>query len=336
MLGRTTLAAILALGLALAVAPATAQVTVKFASFVPPQSFAAKQVLEPFARAVEQDAGGEVKIEPYWGGSLGRDPFKQYALVTEGITDIGFVQPEYSSGQFPDDSLFEMPYLLRSAEEGSVAMWRFHKQGHSRGYGDIQVLGMYMTSLLAIHSRKPITKAEDLKGLKIRSSGKISTEYLKAVGAVPVGVAATEVTESVSRGVLDAAMTNWVGLVTFRTHNVVTDHFIAPLGSITFIIPMHKRTWDKLGAKAKAAFVKHGGEALARHAGKAYDNGDREQQMKLREDGKRRFVTETPAEESRSRAAIKAIYDQWIAQTADGKKKFDAVQAILADIRAGR
>lgn len=325
-----------AAGAVIATDGAMAQTTVKFASFVPPQSFAAKQVLEPFARAVEQDSAGEVKIEPYWGGSLGRDPFKQYALVTEGITDVGFVQPEYASGQFSDDSIFEMPYLLRGAEEGSVAMWRFHKMGLSRGYGDIQVLGMYMTSLLAIHSRKPITSVADLKGLKIRSSGKISSEYLKAVGAVPVGMAATEVTEAVSRGVLDAALTNWVGLVTFRTHNVVTDHFIAPLGSITFIIPMNKRTWDKLGAKAKAAFEKHGGEAMARNAGKAYDNGDREQLETLKADPKRRFVTETAAEESRSRAAIKAIYDQWIAGTTDGQKKFDAVQAILADIRAGK
>ena len=315
---------------------AAAESTLKFASYVPPQSFSAKHVLAPFARAIEKASGGDLKVQDFFGGSLGRDPFKQYSLVIDGIADIGFVQPQYSSGQFPDNSLFELPYLMRNAEEGSVAMWRMYKKGLLRGYDDIKLAGLYMTSMLAIHARKPVHSATDLRGMKIRASGNASLAYLKAVGAVPVGMATTEVTEAISRGTLDGTMTNWVGLVTFRTHNVVRHHFTGPLGTITFIIPINKKSWDGLSAKAKAAVDKFGGEYMARMAGKAYDEGDQVEMQKLKVDANRTFAAETPADEQKARAMMKPIYEEWIRATPEGRKKFDALQAILADIRAGR
>jgi TRAP-type C4-dicarboxylate transport system substrate-binding protein len=308
----------------------------KMASFVPPTSMTVTRVLTPYAAAVENDAGGDLKIQAYWGGTLGRDPFKQYNLVTDGVFDIGFVQAEYSSGQFPDDWLFELPYLVRSAEEGSVAKWRMYKMGLLRGYDDIKVIGVYTTSLLAIHTRKPLTAVSDLKGMKIRASGKSSLEYVKLIGAVPVALPITEVTEAVSRGTVDGLMTNWDALIVFRVHNVVEHHFGAPLGTVTFIIPMNKKSWDGLSARAKAAVDKHGGEPFSRAAGKVYDDGDRDGLAKLKADSKRTFLTENPADEEKSRAMMKPIYDQWIASTPDGQKKFDTLKSILADIRAGR
>jgi len=60
-------------------------------SFLPPTSISVTRVLLPYAQAIERDAGGEVKIEAFWGGALGRDPFKQYGLLTERIFEIGAV-----------------------------------------------------------------------------------------------------------------------------------------------------------------------------------------------------------------------------------------------------
>ena len=42
------------------------------------------------------------------------------------------------------------------------------------------------------------------------------------------------------------------------------------------------------------------------------------------------------ATRARSRAMMKPSYDEWISSTPDGQKKFDALQAILAEVRAGR
>lgn len=306
------------------------------ASFVPPTSISVTRVLQPYAAAVERDAGGDVKIEAYWGGALGRDPFKQYGLVTEGVFEIGFVQAEYSSGQFPDDWLFELPYLMRSAEEASVAKWRMYRMGQLRGYDDIKVIGVYTTGLLAIHLRRPIAAMSELTGRKIRASGKSSVEYVKLIGAVPVSLPITEVTEALSRGVVDGLMTNWDALITFRIHNVSDHHVAAPLGTVTFIIPLNKKAWDGLSAPAKAAIDKHGGEAFSRAAGKVYDDGDRDALARLRAETKRSFLVESAADEEKSRALVKPLFDQWIASTPDGQKKFDTLLSVLADIRAGK
>lgn len=323
-------------GIACAADPALAQTTLKMASFVPATSLSVTKLLAPFAAAVEKDAAGDVTFQGFWGGTLGRDPFKQYSLVTDGVFEIGIVQAEYSSGQFPDDTLFELPYMVKSAEEASVAKWRMYKMGLLRGHDDIKVIGVYTTSLLAMHARKPLKSAADLKGMKIRAAGKSSLDYVKVVGAVPVVIPITEVTEAVSRGTVDGLVTNWDALVVFRIHNVVQHHFSAPIGTVTFIVAMNKKAWDGLSARAKAAVDKHGGEPFSRNAGKVYDEGDGVALAKLKEDPKRTFIQESAADEGKSRAMMKPIYDQWIGATPDGQKKFDTLHKVLADIRAGK
>lgn len=325
--------AVCSLILALAASGANAA-TIKAAAFIPPTGVSVSKVLVPFFKTLEKETGGDLKIKGFWGGSLGRSPFKQYKLITDGVTDIGFVPTVYSSGQFPDNSIMELPYNIKSAAYGSITMWRMYKRGLLRGYDNVKVISTYITDYNAIHTRKPLTSLADLKGMKIRSGGAIANEFLKSLGAVPVSMSATKVTEAVSRGVIDGLMQSWNGLVVFRTQNVVSYHYDAPLGTISLNILMNKKSWNKLSAKHQAAIDKHGGELMARSAGEYYDKIGAGYYKKFIKESKRKIIR--PASYAAARKAVQPIYDGWIKKTPDGRKKFDALMQILTDLRAGK
>ena len=309
--------------------------TLKVASFTSPKGVSIGGVLNPWSDLIEKESSGEIKINRYWAGALGRSPFKQYQLVTDGITDIGLVIDIYTSGQFPDTAIFELPYNLRTSTEGSLAMWRMYKAGMLRGYGDIKVVGLYTTDIGGIHTRKPIKGVADLRGLKIRATGRVATLYLKHIGAVPVSMAAPKMAEAVSRGVLDGMMTPWVGMVSFRAHNVTNYHYEAPLGNVTHTVAMNKSAWERLSTKSKSILDKFGGEYIARLAGKGFDTRNASHVAKFMKEKKRTFIIPDKKQFAAARRSVQPVYDEWIKKTPDGQKKVDTLTKILADIRAG-
>lgn len=309
-------------------------VTLKLAVFIPPKSVSGSRVLTPIANMIEKESKGDLKIKIFYGGQLGRSPRKQYELVTNGIADMSYIVDIYMSGQFPDTSIFELPYNIRQGTEGSLARWRMYEAGHLRGYQDVKAVGLWMSEPGGIHTRKPMKSLADIKGMKIRATGRVATAYLNQYGAIPVGMPVTKVTEAIDRGVLDGLMQSWVGLVTFRTHNVVKYHYEAPVGALTFSIVLNKKKWNKLSASQQALIDKYGGEYMARKAGNAFDKLGHERKTKHQKDADRKFISLSAAELKKARADVQPIYDAWVKNTPNGQKKLDALQAILADIRS--
>ncbi|MEQ8367470.1 MAG: hypothetical protein RIB61_12240, partial [Roseicyclus sp.] len=83
--GKTALmgAAVFA-GLALGGA-ATAQTTIRVASFTPEGAVGVQHVMIPWMEAVQEELGDSVEMVPFWGGALGPSPFEQYDLVRDGV-----------------------------------------------------------------------------------------------------------------------------------------------------------------------------------------------------------------------------------------------------------
>ena len=101
MLSRYILSA--AVGAALvgmATVPAAAA-DIKIGSFVPEKSVGVRTVIKPWMAAVQKEIGKSSNLRGYWGGTLGKSPFKQYELVKNGVADLDWLRPGYTAGQFP-------------------------------------------------------------------------------------------------------------------------------------------------------------------------------------------------------------------------------------------
>lgn len=328
---KTTLA-----GLALATlvsAPATAQDLVKVGTFVPEQSVGVSRVIKPWMEAVAAEAGDDVKMQGFWGGTLGKSPFKQFELVQNGVADVTWVLPGYTAGQFPEMGVFELPFLFRTAEEASVVGWKMHEMGLLTGFDGVHVVGFFAAEPNAIFMKKKIGSLDDLANMKIRSVGSIHASWLESLGAAPQTLSSAEMNEGLNRGTVDGAIQGWTGMQTFKSLPLVDQAYVVPAGAIPFLLLMNKGKWDSLSPAAQDAIMKHGGLAMAKAGGDAYTGiGDKIRGNVIAE-GRIEIVTPDEATIEAYAEKAKTVHDKWIAETPNGQAVYDAAVKLLAEMR---
>jgi len=319
---------------ALSVDGASAEtINVKIGTFVPAKSVGVSRVIKPWMAAVEKEVGDTVKLHGYWGGSLGRSPFKQYELVKNGVADITWVLPGYTPGQFPELQVFELPFMARTAVESSVAAWRLVESGLVRGFQDTHPIGVWTSAPSNLFTRTPIKSLYDLANRKVRSVGSIHARWLENFGASAQTMSSTKVNEALNRGVIDGLIQGWTGMRTFKTMSLVSYVHEVPVGTIPFILLMNKKTWNRLPAKAKAAFSRHGGIEMARTGGAAYDAATAKIRKQQLAKGKITFVPADAALMARYRKDAARIHQWWINKTPNGAKVFEVYKKALAEVR---
>ena len=110
---RTTLLLAAAIGL-LVTTTLTAeaqQIKLKFSSFEPPTAALTARVMTPWAAEVSKASGGNLQIDMYPGGILGRNPLTQLKLVQDGVADIAWIVLAYTPGRFDDADVVGRRYL---------------------------------------------------------------------------------------------------------------------------------------------------------------------------------------------------------------------------------
>ncbi|HEX6321393.1 MAG TPA: TRAP transporter substrate-binding protein [Burkholderiales bacterium] len=323
----------LAIAAAVSAAASAQPVTLKFASFEPPQAPITGSVFTPWAKEVSAASGGTLKIDIYPGGTLGRNPLQQLKLVQDGVADLTWTVPGYTPGRFDDTQVAELPFLVTDATSGSLAMTKLHQQGLLRGFDDLKLLLIGTVPANNVHSREPVKSLADLKGRKIRAGSSQIAKLVETLGAVPVQLGAPQVAESLARGVIDASLNEWNFVATFKIDEVVRNHTVLPMGTVAVMVPMMKAKYDALPAQAKAALDKHAGEALARRFGAVVDKTNDATRERVTKSGKNSVVVLPPAEQQAWRAAVQPVTDAWRKSSAQNEKIYQAFTEALKQAR---
>ncbi len=326
----TTIAATLALTVGVAQAQTK---TIKVAAFVPEKSVGVAKVIKPWMQAVQKDAGSAVRMQGFWGGTLGKSPTKQYELVKNGVADVTWVLPGYTAGQFPQMGVFELPFLFHNAIEASRVGWMLYQQGLLKGFQDVHLVGFFAAEPSELFMRTPIANLGDLAGKKIRSAGAIQAKWLEALKAAPQTMTSTAMNEALDRGTLDGVVQGWTGMKTFKTLPLVKQAYTVPVGVIPFLLVMNKNTWNSLPKSVQASITKHGGAEMAVMGGKAYGAAGAKIEQAVKAEGKIAIKHPTEARMVQYEKDINALYEWWAAKTPNGKKVLDATRAALKQIR---
>lgn len=335
---RSVIMAAGAAAMAVAAVPALAQqkTTLKFAVFTPEQELTFQRVMKPFAQKVMADSKGTLEIKMYPNGALGRHPARQLKMVQDGVADIAWVIPAYTPGRFPDNSVFELPNVIKNSREGSVAAWRMLKKGMLRGYSDFYMIGLFVTAPYTIHTKKKVTSMEGLKGLKIRAVGPAMVASVKLLGAAPEPMPFTKIVEAVSRGVIDGTTGHPIAVYDFGVSKVTTSHYFGRLGTVNLGLFMNKKKYAALPAAARAALDKHRGEAQSIAFGVMSDTRNAELQAQWAKDPKRTVTVPSAAEEARWDKTLAPVVTAWVKKHPKGKQLLGALKSELAAIRAGK
>ena len=308
-------------------------VDVRIGTFVPEKSVGVSRVIKPWMAAVAKETGVEVNMRGYWGGSLGRSPFKQYELVKNGVADITWVLPGYTPGQFPQLHVFELPFMAKTGVESSVAAWRVTEAGLSEGFQDTHPIGLWTSAPSNVFSRVPIKSLYDLKNRKVRSVGSVHARWITNFGAAPQTMSTAKMNEALNRGMIDAAIQGWTGMRTFKSMPLIDYVHEVPVGTIPFILLMNKSKWNKLSAATKTAFSKHGGLKMARIGGAAYDSMTAKIRGGQIKKGRIKFVEAGADLIKRYERDSSAVHEWWINKTKNGRAVFDAYKKAIAEVR---
>lgn len=233
---------------------------------VQPAGYPTVVALEHMGEKLKQATDGRLELRVYAGGTLG-DEEQTLQQVQIGAVDMIRVSLAPVSTLAPETSVLTLPYIFRDeahmhsvldGEIGKAITDKFDNDPNTR----MVFLGWTDAGVRNMITKKPVTKPEDLKGMKIRvQNSAISLATLKAMGANPVAMGVSEVFSAMQTGVVDGTENN---PPTFVAHNympvakyyTLTGHFIQPE-----MILFSKRSWDKLSAEDQALLRKLGKEA---------------------------------------------------------------------------
>jgi TRAP-type C4-dicarboxylate transport system substrate-binding protein len=294
-----------------------APTTLRVAAFVPEKSFGVSRVIKPWMSAVEKDVGGQVKLQGFWGGTLGKDPFKQFELVRNGVADIAWVLPGYTPGQFPEMQVFELPALFENAVEAGVVGWRLYEKGMLKGFDGVRALTIFATEPMALWMREPIASLDDLRGKKIRSPGAVHARWLEAFGASAETMDSPEMNEMLNRKTLDGAIQGSTGMKTYKSLALVKQDYRVAMGVIPFLLLINEKRWAGLPDAVRSTMLKHGGEASAVTGGQAYEEAGAGILKELQTEG-RVTITNPSASQLKAWAPRNEAVQQWWSDKSPG------------------
>ncbi len=271
----------LALSASCLVASATVQaqeIVLKVGHFLPGMSLAQRGVLEPWCAELGQATQGRVKCQFFPSMSLGGTPAQLPDQVKNGVADIVWTAPGYSTGRFPRTEALELPGVLPQggAAQGKVT-WPFFDRHLREEYKDFQVLAMHGDGGMNVHtSKQAIRSADDLKGLKLRAPNRTLARTLQAFGASPVAMPPAQMTEAIAKGVVDGASAVWEVILPTKLDEVTRFHMDTPdqrpvLGATVLVVLMNKARYQALPADVRAALDRLSGPALVDRFGQAWD-----------------------------------------------------------------
>ncbi len=191
-------------------------------------------------------------------------------------------------------------------------------------------------SPMFINSRTPVRSLADLKGLRVRTAGSMRIKALESLGAVPVAVPVTTVAESLSKGVVDATLGEWLFVETFKVAEVVKNHFEMPLGSSAIMVTMLKSRYDALPAAARAAIDKHSGEPFVRKMIEIFEVMEGSIRERVSKEPRSRVTVPTADDISTWRKLTEPVVQAWRQESAQNERLYQALDTELKKVRAGQ
>ncbi|MBL0726261.1 TRAP transporter substrate-binding protein [Piscinibacter sp. HJYY11] len=217
-----------------------------------------------FAEVAKARSAGRIDVQVAPSAQLGDDAAMVTALRT-GALDLSANSQGAIANSVPEYAAFGMPFLFttsaqafklldgplgkeladKSAEKGMVVL----------GYWDNGI--RHMTN-----GKRPITKVEDMKGLKMRTPpDAVLVDIMQALGAEAQQIKFAELYVALQQGVVDGqenplANIHASKLYEVQKHLALTSHMFQMTPFV-----MSKRSWDKLSVADRKAVTEAAAEA---------------------------------------------------------------------------
>jgi TRAP-type C4-dicarboxylate transport system substrate-binding protein len=324
---RSVIAAVLALAASVGVAHADEPIVLKFpfASMSPVYV----QATKPWVDRVTEEGKGIFDFRPMPNGSLST-PQNIYDRLLNGVFELAYGNHGPLTSIFPRTSVAELPFLVKSAEAGSTALWDLFDQGVlAAEYAKVKLLMLEIFPQSQFHLSSPVRTLEDMHGLKISATNRVQGDIIEALRATPITIPPPDVYSAANRKVIAGIMMPWTGVLQFKVHEVTNYHLEAWIGGATAFLMMNKDVWDRLPQAGKDVFTRNSGRRLSAEFGRALDGIALKQHDTVKAMAGHTVVELDAAQRAAWAKRVDPVYDRWVARVPDGAKVLAAFRAAL-------
>lgn len=315
--------------------------TLKVAHFLPANSNAQRNIIEPWCQQLTDESAGRLKCQLYPSMQLGGTPAKLADMARNGVADIVWTAPAYSAGKFPRIEAMELPFMLPAgARASNPIIWQYYERYARDDFKGYKVLSVHGDGGMDIHTRgKGVATLEDLKNLKLRASSRTAARLVEALGATPVSMPPAQMTESISKGVVDGALASWEVVPPTKLDEVTDHHSAIPAGQPAFsytvlAMLMNERKFNSLPEDLRAIIERNSGPVLNERFATAWDKALDE--ARVRTPGKQMVAIDDSAYGVMRQAAA-PVADAWAAATTekglDGKALLEGARTLSSNAR---
>lgn len=207
--------------------------------------------VKKFAELVAAKSGGKIKVTEFASSQLGNELQQQSALMG-GVQEMLVASTTSLAGIVKEYGLLDFPFLFSNPRQadamvdgplGKMLNSRLNEKG-------IVVLGFFDLGFRNVtNSKRPITKGEDLEGLKLRViPNPVFIETFKTFKANPVPMPFAELYGALENKAVDGQENPYAVILSSKFYEVnkyvsETNHVYA-----TNPIQISKRFWEKLSA----------------------------------------------------------------------------------------
>ena len=238
-------------------------VELRYSSGAPPKGNPWVTQIERFAKDVDEESKGTIKISPFLASQLGseQDTVQQ---VARGRIDMGGYAAGASALIVPEVALLLMPFYFRNTAELDCVLDNHMTKPVSEAFAKkgVQFMGWTEVGSIELWGRKPLMMPTDLNGIKAAIyANKTQSLFFSSQGANVNPLGLPEWIPAFQTGAVDVVLTP----ITYALPSGLTK--VAPVVSKLGVYDapgltlMNKGIWDKLPKEQQEALSR----ATARH-----------------------------------------------------------------------
>jgi TRAP-type C4-dicarboxylate transport system substrate-binding protein len=227
-----------------------APLTIRFSSGAPENHFLTQQYIE-WAKLIEKNSKGDIKVQVYHSAQLFRDNEVLKAVQT-GALESGCGFTMYIENQLvPAMKVFMMPYLFQSLDE----TWKVSKSevgtawkqtAERKGVKLLAMVVMPSPEDQIILTTKPIKVPADLKGQIIRGASPEHALAIKKWGAGPSFMTGAEVYLGLQRNTINGAINSLASYMDRKLYEAAPYVLMTPVSVVHTFIVMNKGFFETL------------------------------------------------------------------------------------------
>lgn len=276
---KTRFAAFL-LGLSLpftAASTTVAEVVLKIHHFLGEDSVPHRALIEPWARRVEKQSQGRIKLEIYPAMELGGKASGLVEQAQTGVVDIVWTAAAYTPGRFPRSEVFSLP-LVHSGDPvaTNLAIRQLMDEELAADYPNLKPLLVHVHQGHAFHmGSRPVTNVDEFSGLTLRPPGRgIGSWTIEALGAETTKKRHPKLPKAMAEKKLDGALMSFNLAESMGVIEASSSHTLLGgnefFGTSIFLFLMNEQRYRSLPQDLRLIIDRNSAEAFAREMGEVW------------------------------------------------------------------